>query len=56
MHRHHLASSDQIGGAGFVKVRVRFSTNWSTFLAALENPNAELLPRDFINEARAKVR
>ncbi len=55
MHRYKLASSDQIGGAGFVKVRVRLSTNWGNFLSALENPASGLLSKDFIDEARKEI-
>jgi hypothetical protein len=56
MVRHGLASSDRFGGAGSsAKTRVRLSTNWSAFLAALEEPDSGLLPREFIGEARREI-
>jgi hypothetical protein len=55
MHKYNLASSDQIGGAGFAKIRVRFSTNWNTFVRALEDSKQELLPQAFIDEARRAI-
>ena len=55
MVRHGLANSEEFGGAGFAKTRVRLSTNWHDILAALENSNADILPHDFINEARRQI-
>jgi hypothetical protein len=56
MRKHGLASSEETYGAGFPKMKVRFSTTFGRLYLALHDPSQAEFPIAFIEEIRQQIR